>query len=543
MLKFKHQINRFRPNYCSKCGTKLSARAKFCPNCGRRVNDPARLVRIRRPILSSLGAVLIALILMGMANATILPPIALVSELIIGALLVWQCVRLVRRTIPVMKTGSKLKTGVSWFCLILATAAVGYGVGGVYYGHRLAMNKYQNLISDYLADSSAAKLAGDIGTKDGTPPDATINAYQKTVVKGLKNLQPPRSMVSYRDNVVKWADQLSNATTAAKWQAVGAEPAKFQYKVSAPTKQYVFKQLLGQIGNIKAYGDAAVANQDAAAIIFVDGQLHAQQYLLDSLGSQKAYCIGTPAKATAKNICSDKLSSSIKAMQAGISTYIASSGDDSSGWTSSSATLASTLQGGGQSVGKTTKGTADADKGKTVPVAVENFWTACKKVNGSAQKATVKKGLPVIDSGSNCYYQKDKSSCWDMLTDSGREFAGGEQFCPNLGLIPSFPTATNYHFDGTYDIHDTGTYCSTPDQKDLAGTAKNMVVANNEITKFGDFGQAFLNNVGDAQIAQTLSDGNQLMVNASFNQLDSLQGVWSLKGPDDCSGSFAGTMH
>ncbi len=542
MVKLKPKLGLGKANYCSHCGAKLSGGTKFCPSCGRLIGDQLT-PKLRKLILPMLSVLITGFILASIANGNISSSSLLIVELGLTGLFFWAAYLIYKRAKRLFTTKSKIEIGVATTCVAITIILIGFAAAGLYYGHRLRMAKYQNIISNYLVDADAAKTAGDQTITAGGSL-SEINQFEKTVVKGLNNITPPRSMTSYHSAAAAWVQNLADADSASKWKQVNTTPDKFQLKVTTASKHYLLRQVLDQLGDIKAFGDAAVARNDIASLLFIEGRLTAQQYFLDGLSGEKTTCIPTSKGTQSKTICSDQLSKLIKSMRHGLDSDISANNSNAADWAGSSASLAAALEKAGFTVGKTITGTAEQDKDQTVAETVDKFWTSCKAKNGSALKASVKKAVSTIDGGNNCYYTSHGDACWAMLTNSGREFSGGGVSCKTLNLLASTPSADNFSFDGTYTIHSTGAYCSTANPRDFASSTDKLIVKNNRVDNTGGYGQIELNNSGDGGLIYNTGDGSQISLNLHFDQLDSVQGAWNLTGPNDiCSGSFAGTRH
>lgn len=540
MVKLKPKLGLDKTNFCAHCGTKLSRQAKFCPSCGKPVGDQLT-PKLRKLILPMLSVQITGFTLTSIANADISSSALGIVELSLASLFFWAAYLIYKRVKRLFPVESKIKKGVAAAGLALTIILAGFAGAGLYYGHQLRMAKYQNIISNYLIDAAAAKAAGDQTIAAGGSL-SEINQFEKTVVKGLNNITPPRSMTSYHSAATAWVQNLADANTASKWQQVNATPDKFQLQVTASSKHYLLRQVLDQLSDIKAFGDAAIARSDIASLLFIEGRLTAQQHLLDVLSGQKTICISTSKSAPSKTICSEELSKLVRPMRGGIDSFIGSNNSVTVDWTSSSAKLAETLEKAGWPVAKTVTGTADEDKGQTVAETVDKFWDNCKAKKGSALKASVKKDVPTIDGGNNCYFTSHGDACWVMLTNSGREFRGRGINCEDLNLLPSSPAAANFSFDGSYEVHSTGAYCTAANARDFTTSTDKLTVKNNRVDNTGSGGQIELSGSGDGGLSYNTGDGSQISLSLHFDQLDTVQGAWSLtSATDTCSGSFAGT--
>jgi len=217
----------------------------------------------------------------------------------------------------------------------------------------------------------------------------------------------------------------------------------------------LFKNSLVKIGEIRQFGDYAVANKDKEAMRYVVAKLMVQSHWLQGISRYEKPSIfawfAAPAYAYAvegKQICfttwNGKSLCSLEVIEMNTEMYNAASGvyenkdNAADNWYKVSEEIHAQLEAGGIPI-ETLGGVVNV-KDKIVnkePVLLTNFKDACLERGGMIGGANqIVDRLPTTERGTFCSYKNQVDNCWNYMTNSGGFYAGGDVGCVQIGLTP-----------------------------------------------------------------------------------------------------------
>lgn len=464
-------------------------------------------------------------------------------------------------------------------------------------------------IQDKTTEIAAAKLLGDTLILDGAVPVSgvsmpEINSAVAAEKQRLNEVSYPSELKSYVATINAWADKIVVARDPVTWKALPEAPEKFEILISDSWIQGLFEKSFEDIVAIKDAGDWAIQKQDRATMRFIAARLITIDHFLTSIETYQAvadsgliksayadYRTGSGAIMRTRKICfmngkatvclPEAKEAANKAKDVAKNLYrfaprpgpnCISSGNGSwaceegkslqsqTGWDDA---FTGALPTAGTPLGGAGVGEGEAYVAPQFSPRVQAFRDSCKARGGNPDPTImIKTRLPTTEGGYNC----EIGSCWEFLTYSGRNFAGGNPGCPELGLVPRppidipslipniiptpnpnpEPTPVVTSYDGTYSIRYSYGSCGSNmpgfNMPSMGAISDQIIVKNNKVVWSG--GNLAISSGGRAQWSTSISGATiqqifnftKSSVSGTFSVSVSTQGV-----NVGCNGSFTGS--
>jgi hypothetical protein len=469
-------------------------------------------------------------------------------------------------------------------------------LGLVFGGFYLAYRSYQYdqiaektaFIQDKVAEISAAKLLGDTFMKEGglTVGGITLQnindaaAGEKTK---LNEVSYPAELKNYVDSVSAWADKIAVARDSASWGALSDEPDKFEILISDSWIKGLFGNTLEDLAAIKDLGADALKNQDRDKLRFVAARLTTLDHFYKSIETYQSVSLGVMRTAYAatrsgavirtrsicfptgggKSICIAAAKNSVgKARLISQRNYTvgpAAPETTTGDWNGAFSPIGDQLT----SLGGVGITPGQPSTGPQLPPRVDNFYNSCKARGGQIPASLVKTRLPTTEGGYNCQI----GGCWEFMTYSGRNYAGGNPGCPEQGLVPKAPVIPTPNptpnpnptptptpipkptsYDGTYSVRysygDCGTNIQGVDLGNIGVFDDSLTVKNN-VVSWSTGESAKINSSGRAVWSMNLSGMGDLQQVFNFTS-NGVSGTFTFQVNSGgysvgCNGSFTGS--
>jgi hypothetical protein len=116
---------------------------------------------------------------------------------------------------------------------------------------------------------------------------ADVAAQDEKVSSALLTFDTPGALVDYSAQIKAWADQVNavalGAETGGRWQNVPGGPAPFSLTISLESADAAWDVSTAQIASLISFDNYALANKDAAGVLWVAARLDAQSYWLEGV--------------------------------------------------------------------------------------------------------------------------------------------------------------------------------------------------------------------------------------------------------------------
>lgn len=471
--------------YCSNCGAKLPVKGKFCPECGENTSsaqknplkskNPAEplevtLVRPKPKPNGCCTAILVLFIIF-----SFIPMIVYISGgdtanlfgwmsglLIIGsiALIIWLGISIMKWLVKLgLKKPIALLIVVGVAVLLFIPAYLSYQS---YIYNELSQRVF--FLEDKVTEISAAKMLGDTIMKPGNLAVSGVTLQNVNDAASAEKVRVNEvlytsELTDYKNVTSVWADKIAVAKDVSSWNALSDSPEKFELIASNSSLEKILKQTVDDIAAIKDAGDWAIKKQDRSAMRFVAARLVAIDHLLTSIESyqsvansgfiKSAYaatksgavirhrtiCFSSGGgKTTCINSVRDSVGSAKFIAQKGYTVGLADPERTTADWNQSFDGInlpppATPLGGAGISQGEPNVGPQLSPR----EIAFRNY---CRSKGGNPDPTSITKTrLPTTESGYDCQI----GGCWEFMTYTGRSYAGGNNGCPEQGLVPQAP--------------------------------------------------------------------------------------------------------
>lgn len=301
-------------NYCSHCGAKVPAGAKYCPKCGRAVGGFAAKNKGWLFLLFALLTGLLAAVFFSSPDNGGYSLGVLFAIFSAG----FSLASLVKFFRWLLRKNKYVAIGILFFLIVLAGFAAVYIQNWRTYLQQLFEIQdigtevaYAKSIGDDLMRGKQVSRAGFSEEKDVFAAyaqgaitsmvhvhDQVDKEYQ--IIKGKKVRQ---EFELYRNSVEAWAGEILSAATLnnpekptqaekTRWQKVPAAPGLVEITLENGWRVKALERLADGIKNLKSEGDSAIANTDQFKMRRVVARALIQSNFLESL------------TATAPDVCS-----------------------------------------------------------------------------------------------------------------------------------------------------------------------------------------------------------------------------------------------
>lgn len=306
------------------------------------------------------------------------------------------------------------------------------------------------LIQDSLVETASAKFMGDKLAQGKAAPQGyawwRVQGSAQRAAQILTGLPVPDRLEGYRKSAVVWAARMADVAKDQKaWDTVAEEPADFALAINQRSARDLFTQSLERLASLKEFGDLAIKDKDNQAVRYVAARLLVQRHWLQNLVRSRdpgflAVVPIAPAQAADerricvpgaenKEICAADILGHVELMYRAARDILDGRDKAENAWNEAWDKAAKE------------KGLVlpePAEAGAKYPPAVQAFMDRCYERGGElGAKIEKRDQLPTDEEGETCGFQKGQSKCWDLLTDSGARYGGGEGGCPQVGVIPA----------------------------------------------------------------------------------------------------------
>jgi hypothetical protein len=533
--------------YCSSCGIKLAKDVKFCGTCGKAVESPEELIAPK-----------------DQTKASPEPEVKPIEEQKSTAQTEQTPTKQdePKPSVPPKEEPKeqpkprKKSHGCLITCFILLAilglCAIITGVTVYLFWTDKQKETFES-VQNILADALMAKSLGDDMTAGKIPSDFDlVKTYSQTAVDNLDKIEITYGLSGYYNDVLTFCTGINDAaSTGNTWTSRPEEPTTFSSKFSGPSANQLLQIALNHIATTKDYGDWAMASGDTETMRRISAELEAQYLFLNNLSAnstdstsessliQRVFAQETVKVTTGickKSGCGSQVKQILPGVVRSAHNYSVSEPTAPADWTAAWGELLNVIR---IDNGYNLEGMAVIQEGTpTVSISPmeQAFNDECTTKSGVPQGGTgIKDRLPVtLTSGTmNCDYQYKGNSCWDVMTRTGLRFMGGDNGCPELGLlpklfIPSTILPTSNSWDGNYTATMEKPNCDSPVELTM------FQVTNNEVWNlYGD--NAPIDENGNATVVY--NTGSIMTVNMTFTS-EGISGTWS---SDQCSGTFTAT--
>ncbi|MCX6810455.1 MAG: zinc ribbon domain-containing protein [Candidatus Berkelbacteria bacterium] len=557
--------------FCTKCGEKLKEGEKFCSKCGHpghgseekseeakkeepappKAAVPAAPARKKNPCLTCAGLFLIF----------ILAPIILYlgfgskSSTSSSAVFVWVAITAVTvfllyliyefiKAIVKKQVAGAIAMGVA-ILLILGAGTIIY-----YYQKDKEASSYGNMQDAFTSALAAEYLGDDIVAGKSTADFAGVKTQTAAATDSLSKVSPPSGFSDYYNAIYDWSKKLNDAAASKKaWKTRPEAPTTFASQVSGYQAKDAFQTSLDRIVSTKDYGDLAIAKGDKDSMRYIGAELQAEDIALGDISTayvvsvdRLAEIIVTPAEA--KNSlrfplgrcgdfapCHGNVKKKLPPTWQSAHRYSVGDGDARTAWNNAWDDMLKTISiDNGYNTGGA--GITQGSDPKAVSPMEQAFNDECAAKGGKTGGASgVKDRLPTtLSAGWNCNYPNGSQTCWDYLTTSGQRFMGGNNGCPEQGLLPKPYTAPtwipnfggggnnggggtitptwngNYHVTYSTMSCNLGTSLGYGSMFNAAGFSDTVVVSGNKVKNF-DGTTSQIDSAGNATFVYSMNYG------------------------------------
>ena len=342
------------------------------------------------------------------------------------------------------------------------------------------------LIQESLAEVAAAKEVGDILTakKSDVPGYFNWENARKVaddMAKQIDDLDRYR-LNEYKKVVIAWSERISQAAQdQITWQDVPAGPADFKIKLKKDAASELFARSLAKVDELARFGDYAVERKDKETMRYIAARLLVQRHWLNGLaryeevGMFAGLTFPSDVYAASQDICTfskkdspicafemnkqlNEISVKINNLLVAATNYTWGRADAKEKWLEASKQIIDLIEEQGVLSRNTPEEVADIMKKEGIlpggsnelkeeskqPPKLQAFEEACSAKGGTLKETAPNEvGLPALEHGYHCYFQEEQKNCWNFLTYSGSDFAGGEAGCEKHNLLP-YAMAKNY---------------------------------------------------------------------------------------------------
>ncbi len=438
---------------CKKCKKWLPLLTRYCSNCGTAVVLEQRL---KSEWLMLLGLTVVLFVLSyaagrtdgGQASASSLTAAVaglggaiFVLLLALAVIFCFAFVDLVRfavrkpKFIPLPVLAVLLLAGGGYGAYLLASYA--------------SLTGMVPMVQDNLVEVAASKLMGDKLARGKSAPEGyawwRVQASSQRAAQIVTNLPLPDRLDAYGRSAVVWAAKMADASKDPKsWPSVPDAPSEFELALSGRSAERLFDQNLKDILALKEFGDSAIKNKNTKALRYIAARLLVQRHWLQNLLRSKdpGFLAMMPVPAAqaagdrkiciqqaAKTVCAADIQGNVELVYRAALDILDGVDKAEAAWDEAWGKFSAER---GLAVAK------PAEAGAKYPPTVQAFVDECYEHGGElGAKIEKRDQLPTDEGGNTCGFVKGKAKCWDLLTDSGGRYGGGESGCPQVGIIPA----------------------------------------------------------------------------------------------------------
>lgn len=374
---------------------------------------------------------------------------------------------------------------------------------------------FQNSFADVVA---AKYLGDDIIAGKSTADFGSIKTSTAAALVAMGKITSPND---YETKVIAWSTTISKAAGSKKtWKNLAEPPVDLKMSADRSIDKKMIQASLNRIAATKDYGDWAIASGDKDTMRQIAAELEVENVYLSNVNlavsdiqsRNYAELLIIRAEAKTNNLkrpithcdpgpCASKTKQKIPGLIRAARNYSVGDASAAQEWNNNWNDLAPIIN---ITNGYNLSGSGIIVDGKTTtPISPmeQAFNDECHAKGGTpGGTGGVKDRLPTtLTAGTlNCDYKDNGHTCWDTMTRTGQRFMGGDNGCPEEGLLPkpapvpktTTPTAPTSSWDGTYHVTYSAMSCNLntsvgySSMFNAAGVSDTIVVSGNRVRNF-----------------------------------------------------------
>lgn len=288
----------------------------------------------------------------------------------------------------------------------------------------------------------AVPIANATGHAGGRFEDLADQAkHQWTLIKGIKVAVP---LAGFHSSLEQWIEEIWQAAEkikltgseeewAAIWEPLTDNPPPFTTNLSDEEILRILKTKIDIIVTLKEQGDVAVEKGDRQVMNTIAAQLRVQNYWL------KYHLLDRGSVCPQVGVCYEQITQTLPEVAEAAIDFAYGEQVPVETWSKVWEPAELVIGGGGAIVTGAGLSVGPPDVYEFSPTTKAFFENCTSKGGIVGGTGGVKSGLPTTESGYTCWHD-DRKQCWDFLTYSGGEYAGGPGNCPKKDVTIPVPT-------------------------------------------------------------------------------------------------------